>query len=500
MTVGRFQVMAVLQAARAYILGLPLESSISWGINRACYDKETYVLTEKGWKLHRAIKPQERIMVFNPRTNSMWYETPQGLLGYEYRGRMVRFESALVDIMVTPDHKMAYKPSSKDLGELPWKVSLAGDLVGKRVNLPGTAYWEGENDIEYVEVPEFWKKNGSIGPRLLQTVRVPIATWLELGGFYLSEGGVDAKNRYLLTLGQAKKHGGVVDEIRGVLSRLPFHSHEYADEAMIRWNVYGRQLCEYIVKCFGEGSTGKFIAAEFKNLPPSRLKSLLQPMLKGDGARKGERFARLSTTSVQLAYDVAETAVKIGWSTNVRVAYEAHGNRVARYDVSFPLARYRSVRKSNITTQAYVGPVYCFSVSTGFYVTMRSGKIAFQGNTFIAAAKRGFKAGSKGSGSGGTGKKEQTYSLGDDMAYKTERQGVVLFTFGGKVQTREEFNKRVRARFGRSYRAAWKEALSYVKGFDREVLLSADDFFRVVYRPVRDELAEKWSKAAEVAD
>lgn len=30
MVVGRFQVMAMLQSARAYLLGLPLESALSW--------------------------------------------------------------------------------------------------------------------------------------------------------------------------------------------------------------------------------------------------------------------------------------------------------------------------------------------------------------------------------------------------------------------------------------------------------------------------------------
>jgi hypothetical protein len=122
---------------------------------------------------------------------------------------------------------------------------------------------------------------------------------------------------------------------------------------------------------------------------------------------------------------------------------------------------------------------------------------------FIAAAKRGFKGGSS-SGEGGTGgrktsRRADTYILGDDMAYRTEKNGVLLFTIGGRIQTKEEFDKRVKARFGKSFPAAWKEALSYVKGFDKDVLLSSDEFFRDVYKPVRDELADKWSAASDQA-
>lgn len=46
MTVGRFQVMAVLQAARAVTLGLPLDSALSWGLNRAIF----YAAAKRGFK------------------------------------------------------------------------------------------------------------------------------------------------------------------------------------------------------------------------------------------------------------------------------------------------------------------------------------------------------------------------------------------------------------------------------------------------------------------
>jgi hypothetical protein len=122
---------------------------------------------------------------------------------------------------------------------------------------------------------------------------------------------------------------------------------------------------------------------------------------------------------------------------------------------------------------------------------------------FIAAAKRGFKGGSAAgegrAGASGTSKRSGTYSLGDDMAYKTERNGILLFTIGGRVQTKEDFDKQVKARFGKKYPAAWREALAYVKGFDRDVLLSSDEFFKDVYRPVRDSWAERWSEASDQA-
>jgi len=122
---------------------------------------------------------------------------------------------------------------------------------------------------------------------------------------------------------------------------------------------------------------------------------------------------------------------------------------------------------------------------------------------FIAAAKRGFKGGSGGAGGEGgakvrkTSKEAGVYYLGDDMAFKDEKGGVLRFTIGGKVQTKEDYDRQVKSRFGAAYADAWKEALAYVRKFDREALLSAEGFYGTVYKPKRDELAEKWTEASE---
>lgn len=52
MAVGRFQVMAVLQAARAHILGLALPSAKSWGLNRAIF----YAAAKRGFKGQKRVK------------------------------------------------------------------------------------------------------------------------------------------------------------------------------------------------------------------------------------------------------------------------------------------------------------------------------------------------------------------------------------------------------------------------------------------------------------
>jgi hypothetical protein len=114
---------------------------------------------------------------------------------------------------------------------------------------------------------------------------------------------------------------------------------------------------------------------------------------------------------------------------------------------------------------------------------------------FYAAAKRGFKAGGAVSAGHGAGQRlEETYHLGDEMAYKSGEPGALRFTIGGKTQSREDFERQVEARFHGRFKDAWEEAIDYVERFDRATLLSGGLFFSAAYRPKRDEFAARWTE------
>jgi len=122
---------------------------------------------------------------------------------------------------------------------------------------------------------------------------------------------------------------------------------------------------------------------------------------------------------------------------------------------------------------------------------------------FYAAAKRGFKKARLPSRPVRTLaelkakpilKSKNVQFLGDEAAFITEVGGRIYFTIGGKPQTEEDFRKQIESRFSPIFDRVWKEALEIVKEFAPEVLLSQRRFFNEVYKPLRDELAEKWSR------
>jgi len=122
---------------------------------------------------------------------------------------------------------------------------------------------------------------------------------------------------------------------------------------------------------------------------------------------------------------------------------------------------------------------------------------------FYAAAKRGFKGKPIQSRSlEEISKKpvERTsaaYFLGNEMAYSSKTGGKLYFTIGNTLQTENDYQRQIMKRFGPIYSKAWKEALQIVRQYSREILLSQNSFFQDIYKPRRDELAEKWTVMAE---
>ena len=70
--VGRFQVMATLQAARARILGLSVASAKSWGLNRAIF----YAAAKRGFKAAQGAGPAKPKGVRARIDSSSWPRPP----------------------------------------------------------------------------------------------------------------------------------------------------------------------------------------------------------------------------------------------------------------------------------------------------------------------------------------------------------------------------------------------------------------------------------------
>ncbi|MEN3046954.1 MAG: hypothetical protein ABDH49_08290 [Candidatus Hydrothermales bacterium] len=124
---------------------------------------------------------------------------------------------------------------------------------------------------------------------------------------------------------------------------------------------------------------------------------------------------------------------------------------------------------------------------------------------FYAAAKRGFKVKLKNGEfkeKGGKKVKRENITvdrIGDEEAFCVEVEGKRYYVIGGEIITEKTFEKQVERKFKGKWDIFFEEALNIIKSFDREVLLSQRKFYEIVYKPLRDRLAFKWSEMLKEA-
>jgi len=73
-----------------------------------CYDKDTEIYTDEGWKLFKEVVRGEEVLTLNPDSLKKEYSRVKNCISYKYNGDMIYFNSQWVDLLVTPDHRMVY--------------------------------------------------------------------------------------------------------------------------------------------------------------------------------------------------------------------------------------------------------------------------------------------------------------------------------------------------------------------------------------------------------
>ena len=363
--------------------------------NRACYSADTETLTERGWRKFEEVEPGERIATVNPDTLGMEFHEPTALYVYPYEGDMVRINTKTTDVLVTPDHDMWVSPS----GKREYRKRKAEELIGKQVELQASVpSCEGGTEQTTFTLPY-------AGPLLVGAgsggITVQMDDWLELLGYYISEGGLSHRHRhidsYLFTL--AQNHGRVCDNIQSVLDRLPFKSTRYPpneSDPCQRWNVFGRDLWTWLFENVGGRCGDKRIPRQFMAMNRRQSRILFDALMDGDGSwdkRDNRVSGQYYTTSKALADDVQELAFRLGYNAAVRDHYDAHGNRARAYRVSIVERDVYRTIETAVTKEPYDGVVYCFSVPNHLFVTRRNGKIGIHGNTADVSQEVGIDEG-----------------------------------------------------------------------------------------------------------
>ena len=375
-----------------------------------CFDSETEVLTESGFKFFKDVDIESDLIAsLDPATGKLTYAKAVAKQEYPYDGLMLHWESRFIDLMVTPEHRMltyqrqrevaragvpagAWVPPyhngdpEKRTGELRFVSAFDAAQQGE-IWVRKDAVWEGEEPETFV-LPA--PTRSKYGPRSHNDpAEIDIEDYLRFMGWYLSEGSFSYGRYYQVALTQ--QDNAVRGELGDLLARVTGGRPRHKNIQVV---VDDKRLCEY-VKQFGH-SWEKFVPPNIKALSPRLIRIFLDALFSGDGSIRDGRWTAYYTSSRQLCDDVQELLLKVGLSFSTRKrdggvdCGEVNGVRIKSrrdsYELSVNHENLRPRIKGKPGVVAYKGTVWDLSVPpNGTLFVRRRGKVVWSGNCPVHA-------------------------------------------------------------------------------------------------------------------
>ena len=326
-----------------------------------CYDTETEVLTTNGFKPFPDVVSDDKIATLNPDTNTLEFHKPVAIQRYFYDGLMVHFNSSRIDLLVTPDHSMycsTHRGSRMKLQKatdcLGWQQVFMSRFVPCR---------QGDATVAKVLPTARMSDGRTLQNKNGQQRIIPIETWLEFLGWYLSEGSCfTTKANHIVCITQYDERNR--ERIAQVIRDLGYHPHMNGHNI----RVCSKQLYSEVQQ-FGH-SHDRFIPRWILELSPAQLQHLFTTLMAGDGTADGRKY---TTVSKRLADAVQEIALKLGLGAQI-------GQEADIYRVYITKETLHRIDRDCMYECSYKGMVYDVTVPNHILLVRRNGKVVWSGN------------------------------------------------------------------------------------------------------------------------
>jgi thymidylate synthase (FAD) len=386
-----------LEMRRAQEDGLNPGQLLVEAAGRACFDDETDILTESGWKRFEDLEVGEKVATLNRHTLLLEYQPVLACWRYPYVGDMYEVTGRDVSFSVTPEHRLwaslrTLRDVDRSEGEYfaPFRFHTAETIGRAAFKVMSSADgWKGEFPEEIVIPDVQWSQRlanhtGYFGERHSvskgRTLKDPEEIWAlaRLLVYYATEGCViDRKGsgRGVLIYG---------DHERGVRQAcdslgLTVKTSRDLRNGVKRMRVSGGlSLVRYVISVCGLHSRNKRLPRWILDLPRERLQEVWDLLVETDGSITNGR-KKVTTISAGMVDACQEILVKLGKPSSV-----VHDPRDCR-SVFEKLPRPSTVNRNGrrrMNRVPYDGIVFCCTTENGIVLVRRRGLVHFSGNCY----------------------------------------------------------------------------------------------------------------------
>ena len=336
----------------------------------ACVPPNTMIYTTNGMKMIKDITMNDKVAVLDIENDNIKYEYPEKVHCYDYTGKMYKVHSQLVDLTVTPNHRMWIKRrfGNGSNYKKEFEFMNADDCFGRRLKYKKTVEnFKPENWIgETFTIPEYIDDNNKIREKII----VKINDWISFFGIWLAEGWTD-KNR--VSIASHKQR------VRNVLKPIIQEWKYNISEGNFNWSFGDVQLANYMEQ-FSVGPINKFFPEWIWRLNKEQSRLFIDSMMLGNGYINKSNANLYYTSSKKMAEDLCRLCIHAGWSSHMRL----HDGRVTdNYTITIIKTKLEPEVNHGHSEEwiDYEGTVHCLTVSSGVFLVSENGKPVWTGNS-----------------------------------------------------------------------------------------------------------------------
>jgi intein/homing endonuclease len=341
------------------------------------------VLTPVGWVDIKALNVGDTVYAVTSEGSMVKTKIEQYHEHY-YDGNLWVANAQGLSIVCTPEHRIARKGHKR-------KASTTGDFsLTAAIDLPGQAYVKRSVEYSGKDIGAFTLKPMPLRKRHEQPLSIDGDNYAEFMGWFLSEGSTanTYKHKYV-SLAQRKEPQRI--KIEDLLNRCGF---KYKSDRN-GFYIYSPEWAGYCSK-FGL-CRDKYVPRALLNSSKKQLRIFFEAAVDGDGVWASNNSGQYYTTSKQLADDIAEIGIKIGYT--IYTSSRQRDNREGlTYCVNFKTLPYSEIitgqhcysvdtevsKEKHVSFMPYKGMVYDIGIPGHHtFILRQNGSVWVSGNSWV---------------------------------------------------------------------------------------------------------------------
>ncbi len=343
----------------------------------ACFDTETEILTEDGWKNCDGLREGDIGLSVNLTTNQVERDIIQKVFKYDYNGEICRVKTPKkLDFVFTPTHRVVYR---QKIGGAEWKwndkllVESIENIGRYHISLPHFGNWLGTSQ-ETIQMGEFTFKT---------------KLWFEYFGRFLGDGYLSERSANIY---ENTKQTERIKNLCKIIKKLGFTPkiYEVPEKHSLTISIHDAKFCDSLRALLNNKTHSKDrnIPKNYLNFSSSELKYLLKGMMESDGSdyKSGEKV--YSTINKSLSDSFQLLALRCGYNCTITNGISKGFGKKTPYYLCV-LSGFRQKKSSyviskqfdHVVKERYDGKVWCASTRNTTLIIRRHGRVIVTGNS-----------------------------------------------------------------------------------------------------------------------